>query len=104
LDTHWAVWFADLTLAYEGDTTVLRGSLADEAALHGVPTKIAGLNLHLVSVYVVEGGGTNSDPPTAIARDQAPLEAPPSESAADTAPSKRTPRPPRRFRHKRPSP
>jgi hypothetical protein len=47
LDAHWAVWFSGLTLAYEDDNTMLRGSLADEAALHGVLTKMAGLNLHL---------------------------------------------------------
>jgi hypothetical protein len=104
LDAHWAAWFADLALAYEGNNTVLRGSLADEAALHGVLTKIAGLNLHLVSVQMVEGSGTNSDSPADIGRDQAALEAPPSESAADTPPSKRKPRPPRTFRRKRPSP
>jgi hypothetical protein len=110
LDRHWATWFAGLTLAYEDDNTVLRGSLADEAALHGVLTKIAGLNLHLVSVHVVDAsgaGGTTSDSSAAIGeaivRDQAPLEAPPSKSAADTPTSKRKPRPPRAFRRKRPS-
>jgi hypothetical protein len=110
LDGHWATWFAGLTLAYEDDTTVLRGSLADEAALHGVLTKIAGLNLHLVSVHVVDAsgaGGTTSDPCAAvgeaIGRDQAPLGAPPSETAADTPPSKRKPRPPPASRRRRPS-
>ena len=62
LDVHWAAWFEGLTLVYEGDHTVLRGFLADEAALHGVLSKIAGLNLHLVSVNVIETGGTNADP------------------------------------------
>ncbi len=54
LDQHWATSFEGLTLTYEGDTTVLRGALADEAALHGVLTKIGNLNLHLLSVNVVE--------------------------------------------------
>jgi hypothetical protein len=111
LDAHWATWFAGLTLTYEEADTVLRGWVADETALHGVLAKIAGLNLHLVSVHVVEDGGTDgntsnpcADIGKAIVGDQAPLEAPHSKSAADTPPSKRKLRPPRVFRRKRPSP
>jgi hypothetical protein len=97
LDAHWATWFAGLTLVYEGDTTVLRGFLADEAALHGVLTKIAGLNLHLLSVNAVETGEAAADTSAGIGREpdardaRDALDAPPSETAVnEAAPKKKT--------------
>jgi hypothetical protein len=50
LDQRWSAWFDGLTLTQEGDTTRLRGSLVDEAALHGVLLKIRNLALPLLSV------------------------------------------------------
>lgn len=88
LDAHWAMWFAGLTLAYEGDTTVLCGFLADEAALHGVLTKVGNLNLHLLSVNAVETGDAGSDTPAGISRGpdaQDVLDAPPSETVLNEA-------------------
>ena len=90
LDQHWATWFEGLTLTYEGDTTVLSGVLADEAALHGVLTKVGNLNLHLLSVNAVETEVTASatvvtpDPSAAIGRGPTSREIPPSEPLADT--------------------
>jgi hypothetical protein len=104
LDAHWAAWFEGLTLAYEGDTTVLRGSLVDEAALHGVLSKISGLNLHLLSVNAVETGDAVADPPAGISHDYTPMEATPNGSAGKTPPSKRKARPARKVRRKRPPP
>ncbi len=44
LDQRWSTWFDGLTISYEGeDVTVLRGSLVDEAALHGVLIKVRDL-------------------------------------------------------------
>lgn len=116
LDAHWATWFEGLAFVYDGDTTVLRGSLVDEAALHGVLSKVAGLNLHLLSVNAIEAGITASatpaipatpDTPTTLGREPDPLDAPPSEPLADTpvqkAP-KRKARPPRKRPQKRPPP
>ncbi len=41
LDQRWSEWFGRLTISYEGDgSTVLRGPLPDEAALHGVLIKV----------------------------------------------------------------
>lgn len=106
LDAHWATWFAGLALAYEGDDTVLRGFLADEAALHGVLTKVGNLNLHLLSVNVVETGDATADPSTGIGREPAAQDAldardvPPGQSVADTPPSKRKVGPRRKFRRR----
>jgi hypothetical protein len=46
LDRRWSDWFEGLTISYEGDgSTVLRGPLSDEAALHGVLIKVRDLAL-----------------------------------------------------------
>ena len=51
LDQHWSAWFEGLTITYDADgNTVLRGPLADEAALHGVLFKVRDLGLPLLMV------------------------------------------------------
>jgi hypothetical protein len=51
LDRRWSDWFEGLTISYEGDgSTVLRGPLSDEAALHGVLIKVRDLALPLLAV------------------------------------------------------
>ena len=52
LTDSWSDWFEGLMTRQEpnGETT-LSGSLADQAALYGVLTKIHNLNLILVSVH-----------------------------------------------------
>ena len=51
LDVRWADWFDGLTLTQESDgTTVLRGSVVDQAALHGVLGKVRDLGLPLIAV------------------------------------------------------
>jgi hypothetical protein len=55
LDARWAGWFEGLTLARENDgTTVLRGPVADQAALHGLLGRVRDLGLPLVSVTLSE--------------------------------------------------
>jgi hypothetical protein len=57
LDSHWAAWFDGLTLAHGSDgTTVIRGQVADQAALHGLLQKIRDLGLPLISVNHVAPG------------------------------------------------
>ena len=57
LDPQWSTWFDGLTLSYEGeDITLLRGSIVDEAALHGVLIKVRDLALPLVAVNWVQDG------------------------------------------------
>ena len=60
LDQRWSAWFDGLTISYEGeDMTVLRGSLVDEAALHGVLIKVRDLALPLFAVSRVSESGPN---------------------------------------------
>ena len=55
LEKRWAAWFENLAFSYEeDDTTILRGSLEDQAALHGVLNSIRNLNLQLISVQTIE--------------------------------------------------
>jgi hypothetical protein len=55
LDQRWADWFDGLTLTRESaGTTLLEGQLADQAALHGVLTKIRDLGLPIISVQSTE--------------------------------------------------
>ena len=51
LDVRWADWFDGLTVTQESDgTTVLSGSVVDQAALHGVLGKVRDLGLPLIAV------------------------------------------------------
>jgi hypothetical protein len=51
LDTRWAAWFDGLSLTHEGDgTTVIRGPVVDQAALHGLLTKVRDLGMPLIAV------------------------------------------------------
>ena len=51
IDRNWADWFGGLTVTHTGNgETVLTGPVRDQAALHGLLTKLADLGLPLVSV------------------------------------------------------
>lgn len=51
LDQRWASWFDGLALTHDKDgTTLLQGHVADQAALHGLLTKVRDMGLPLVSV------------------------------------------------------
>jgi hypothetical protein len=50
LDRRWAAWFDGMTLTTSDGTTVLRGAVADQAALHGLLHKLRDIGLPLVSV------------------------------------------------------
>jgi hypothetical protein len=55
LDARWADWFDGLNLAQAPDgTTVIRGEVADQAALHGLLQTLRDLGLPLISVTPVE--------------------------------------------------
>jgi hypothetical protein len=51
LDARWAAWFDGMDLSREPDgTTTIQGSIADQAALHGLLQRVRDLGLELVSV------------------------------------------------------
>ncbi len=50
LERRWEHWFDDLQLSIDHETTMLSGTLADQAALYGVLLKIRDLGLPLLSV------------------------------------------------------
>jgi hypothetical protein len=55
LDEKWATWFDGLTITREDNSeTLLRGSVVDQAALHGVLRQVRDLGLPLLSVIQVE--------------------------------------------------
>ena len=54
LDSKWADWFGGLTITTnEKGETLLVGSIADQAALHGLLSKIRDLGLTLLSVQLI---------------------------------------------------
>ena len=55
LGEQWADWFDGMTIEREADgTSRLTGSLADQAALHGLLRKVRDLGLPLISVIAVQ--------------------------------------------------
>ena len=51
LEDRWAAWFDGLTLAAQDDgTSLIRGPIADQAALHGVLQRLRDLGIPLVSL------------------------------------------------------
>ena len=50
LDGRWTAWFEGLHIASDGDDTVIAGPVADQAALHGLLTKVRDLGLVLILV------------------------------------------------------
>jgi hypothetical protein len=57
LDSRWSAWLEGLGLSTENDgTTVIRGPIADQSALHGLLQRLRDMGLPLVSVTTVTGG------------------------------------------------
>ena len=60
LEGRWAAWFDGLSLRLDSDgTTVIRGLIADQSALHGLLQKVRDIGLPLISV-------TASNPTSAV--------------------------------------
>lgn len=65
LDERWAAWFDDMALTTSPDPTgagvrtILRGSVVDQAALHGLLARLRDIGLPLVSVTRVESDRTD---------------------------------------------
>ncbi len=57
LDSRWAAWFDGLTVSHESEgTTLMRGPVVDQAALHRLLRKLQDRGLPLLSVTQVETG------------------------------------------------
>ena len=58
LDHEWSSWFEDMSIKVEKDDgqtiTTLRGDISDQAALHGILTRIRDLGLQLILVQLVD--------------------------------------------------
>ena len=50
LDQSWTAWFEGLQVDSDGRQTIISGPVADQAALHGLLTKVRDLGLFLISV------------------------------------------------------
>jgi hypothetical protein len=54
LDSNWSSWFSGLEVVPEpSGKTRIRGTIADQAALHGILNRVFGLGLTLLSVQRV---------------------------------------------------
>lgn len=63
LGSRWAEWFDGMDIAPQDDgTTVIRGPVADQAALHGVLHRLRDLGIPLVSLTELPAGATTSSP------------------------------------------
>jgi hypothetical protein len=63
LDSRWAAWFDGLQISDQGDQTVICGEVADQAALHGLLTKVRDLGLCLISVRRLDTGQAGNEAP-----------------------------------------
>jgi len=55
LEQHWSAWFGGLTVTTEENgETLLTGEVVDQAALHGLLSKIRDLQLTLISVCLLK--------------------------------------------------
>jgi hypothetical protein len=62
LDQGWSAWLGGLTVIHEANgETVLIGELADQAALHGLISKVRDLQLTLISVNPLEADSPSKE-------------------------------------------
>ena len=55
LDPSWSDWFDGMTIIHEDNgETLLAGTLADQAALHGLLNRVSDLGIPLISVNLVQ--------------------------------------------------
>ena len=55
LGQHWSAWFGGLMITTEANgETAITGEVVDQAALHGLLSKVRDLQLTLLSVYPIE--------------------------------------------------
>jgi hypothetical protein len=58
LGSRWEAWFDGFAIANEADgTTVLRGSVVDQAALHGLLQRLRDIGIPLISLVPLDPEG-----------------------------------------------
>ena len=56
IDRHWSEWLGGLQISHiEQDKSQLSGSIADQATLYGILTKLRDLDMELVALNIKEG-------------------------------------------------
>jgi hypothetical protein len=63
LDARWSTWFDGLDVVHQDGTTVVRGLVADQSALHGLLQKVRDVGIPLISVTRLESGHTTRRTP-----------------------------------------
>lgn len=59
LPERWSAWFDGLAITSDDDgTTVIRGSVVDQAALHGVLQRLRDIGIPLISLTPIDGSDT----------------------------------------------
>ena len=62
LDQRWSAWLGGLMVIHEANgETVLTGEVVDQAALHGLLSRMRDLHLTLISVYPVEADSPSKE-------------------------------------------
>jgi hypothetical protein len=56
LEARWSSWFEGMELVVDDGCTLIRGRVADQAALHGLISKVRDLGLPLISVTHTQTG------------------------------------------------
>jgi hypothetical protein len=63
LDSRWTDWFEGLRIIVQGEETVIRGLVSDQAAVHGLLAKVRDLGLCLISVRRLDTGQSGNEAP-----------------------------------------
>lgn len=61
LGQQWEVWFADMTITWKDDETILTGQVVDQAALYGLLRKVRDLGLPLIAVTQIPSGQADTN-------------------------------------------
>ncbi len=61
LDARWQSWFEGVTITANDDETIIQGMIADQAALHGLLTRIRDLGLPLIAVNQIEANAFSEE-------------------------------------------
>jgi hypothetical protein len=61
LDARWQTWFEGMTITASDDETIIRGTVADQIALHSLLTRIRDLGLPLIAVNQIETGPSSEE-------------------------------------------